>query len=67
MVVADGGTLYVFDGEERPTGAVPLATILPDAGPDAGPVLGIVVQKGKITILTGGGLRSALDFNVKTH
>jgi DNA-binding beta-propeller fold protein YncE len=63
VLVADGGTLYMFDGEERPTGAVPLTSLIPDTGP----VMGMVRQQGKLIILTGEGLRTLLDFNVNTH
>jgi hypothetical protein len=63
VLVADGGTLYIFDGEERPTGAVPLESLVPDTAP----VVGMVLEKGKLVILTVEGLRTVLDFNVKSH
>jgi hypothetical protein len=57
IVVADEGTLYFFDAAERPAGAIPIATIAPGAGE----LLGMVLQRGTLHLLTGGGLRTVED------
>jgi hypothetical protein len=57
IVVADGGTLYFFDARERPAGSIPIATIAPGAGE----LLGMVLQRGTLHLLTAEGLRTVED------
>jgi len=57
IAVLDSGALSLFDGSERATGSIPLASIVP-AGSD---VRGVALHSGTVYLLTGGGLVTLPD------